>query len=63
MTINLHAINDFLKGDIGRVCGARVSREAPVDSEDRAVVTALQDIKAGMHGWFDDTPRGKSKGK
>lgn len=60
MTINLHAVNDFQKGDAGRVSGHRVTKVAGFDPQDRGGVTALQDIKAGMHGWFDDTPT-KSK--
>jgi hypothetical protein len=59
MAINLLAVNDFTRGDVGRVAGHRVSRVEHINPEDRAAVTALQDIKAGMHGWFDDTPKSK----
>jgi hypothetical protein len=55
MTRNLHARDDFSKGDIGYVRGHVVSKMtasvAPVGS---TPVTALQDVRAGTNGWFDD---------
>jgi hypothetical protein len=55
MTINLHAVHDFQKGETGRVTGHRVSKVPDIHPEDRAGVTALQDIKAGTPGWFEET--------
>lgn len=55
MTVNLHARDDFEKGDIGYAIGHRVSRATePTTPPGSNVVTALQDVKAGMNGWFDD---------
>ena len=55
MTVNLHARDDFEKGDIGYAIGHRVSRAAkPGTPHGSNVVTALQEVKAGMNGWFDD---------
>jgi hypothetical protein len=55
MTVNLHARDDFEKGDIGYAIGHRVSRATePRTPPGSTVVTALQDVKAGMNGWFDD---------
>jgi hypothetical protein len=57
MTINLHALTDFEKGDVGRVTGHRVTKVGhPVDHHPGAtddLVIALQDVKAGSHGWFE----------
>ncbi len=51
MTINLHAVTDFEKGDVGRVNGHRVTRvDQPALPE--GLVVALQDVKAGTNGWF-----------
>jgi rhodanese-related sulfurtransferase len=56
MIVNLHARDAFEKGDIGCATGHRVSRatesETPKGSN---LVTALQDVKAGMNGWFEDS--------
>jgi hypothetical protein len=55
MTVNLHARDDFKKGDVGYAKGHEVRRaigpEAPGVSN---VVAALQDVKAGTNGWFED---------
>jgi hypothetical protein len=55
MTRNLHAKDDFEKGDLGYVRGHLVSKatgsDAPAGS---TTVTALQDVRAGMNGWFED---------
>ncbi len=55
MTRNLHAKDDFEKGDIGYVRGPLVSKATgsavPAGSNP---VTALQDVRAGMNGWFED---------
>jgi len=52
MTINLQAVTDFEKGDVGRVTGHRVSK---VDQHALAegLVVALQDVIAGSNGWFE----------
>ena len=52
MTINLQAVTDFEKGDVGRVTGHRVTK---VDHTAIAagLVIALQDVKAGSNGWFE----------
>ena len=52
MTINLHAVTDFEKGDVGRVNGHKVSRVAQPALTDGLVV-ALQSVKAGTNGWFE----------
>jgi hypothetical protein len=52
MTINLHAVTDFEKGDVGRVNGHRVTRVEP-PAIDEGLVVALQDVKAGTNGWFE----------
>ena len=52
MTINLHAVSDFEKGDLGRVNGhtvIKVDHGAPADGS----VVALQSVKAGTNGWFE----------
>ena len=52
MTINLHAVSDFEKGDVGRVTGHTVTKTdhgAPTDG----FVVALQSVKAGSNGWFE----------
>ena len=52
MTINLQAVTDFEKGDVGRVNGHRVTKidhTALVEG----LVVALQDVRAGSHGWFE----------
>jgi hypothetical protein len=55
MTRNLHARDDFSKGDIGYVRGHVVSKAtASVEPVGSTPVTALQDVRAGTNGWFDD---------
>ena len=52
MTINLHAVTDFEKGDVGRVNGHKVSKtDQPAHTE--GLVVALQDVRAGSNGWFE----------
>ena len=52
MTINLQAVTDFEKGDVGRVTGHRVTRvDQPALAE--GLVVALQDVRAGSNGWFE----------
>jgi hypothetical protein len=55
MTRNLQAREDFKRGDVGCAMGHKVSRttepSAPFGS---FLVTALQDVKAGTSGWFED---------
>ena len=52
MTINLHAVTDFEKGDVGRVHGHKVSRvDQPALTD--GLVIALQSVKAGSNGWFE----------
>jgi len=54
ITVNLHARDDFNKGDTGYAAGHQVTRApgvgAPVGMRR---VTALQAVKAGMNGWFE----------
>ena len=52
MTINLHAMTDFEKGDVGRVTGHRVTRVVQ-STPTAGLVIALQDVKAGSNGWFE----------
>jgi hypothetical protein len=52
MTINLHAVTDFEKGDVGRVNGHTVVRVDQTALTDGLVV-ALQSVKAGSNGWFE----------
>ena len=52
MTVNLYAVTDFEKGDRGRVNGHNVVRVDQPAATDGLVV-ALQDVKAGSHGWFE----------
>lgn len=52
MTINLHAVTNFEKGDMGRVNGhsvIKVDQPALADG----LVVALQSVKAGTNGWFE----------
>jgi hypothetical protein len=52
MTINLHALTDFEKGDVGRVTGHRVTKvDLPAGTD--GLVLALQHVKAGSNGWFE----------
>jgi hypothetical protein len=54
MTVNLHARDDFDKGDIGHVIGHLVSQAtAPETLKGSNLATALQDVKAGTNGWFE----------
>ena len=59
MTLNLHAREDFEKGDLGRATGHNVRKPGGVEPSGSFLVTALQDVKAGMNGWFEDMPKGK----
>ena len=52
MTINLHAVSDFEKGDLGRVNGHTVVKADHGALADGFVV-ALQSVKAGTNGWFE----------
>jgi hypothetical protein len=55
MTRNLQAREDFEKGDVGRATGYQVSRATQAGTPTGScLVTALQDVKAGMNGWFED---------
>jgi hypothetical protein len=55
MTRNLQAQENFEKGDVGCATGHKVSKAkssgAPTGS---FLVTALQDVRAGTNGWFED---------
>ena len=53
--MNLHARDDFEKGDIGHVkIGHRVSRATEAETQKGSdLVTALQEVKAGTNGWFE----------
>jgi hypothetical protein len=54
MTVNLHARDNFDKGDIGHVTGHRVSKATePETQKGSDLVTALGDVKAGTNGWFE----------
>jgi hypothetical protein len=54
LTVNLHARDDFDKGDIGRVIGHRVSKATEAETRKGSnLVTALQEVKAGTNGWFE----------
>ena len=52
MTINLHAVSDFEKGDVGRVTGHTVTK-ADHGTLAEGFVVALQSVKAGTNGWFE----------
>jgi hypothetical protein len=55
LTVNLHARDDFAKGDIGYVTGHRVSKATqPETLKGSKLVIALQDVKAGTNGWFEN---------
>jgi hypothetical protein len=67
MTRNLHARQDFDKGDVGCATGHKVSRTIQPGTQTAAsLVTALQDVKAGTNGWFEDqrssSPRPRARG-
>src|SRR5260221_198611 len=54
LTVNLHARDDFEKGDLGYVTGHRVSKVTSAETRSGSnLVTALQDVKAGTDGWFE----------
>jgi hypothetical protein len=55
MTRNLQARDDFAKGDVGCATGHKVSRAPSSGAPSGSfLVTALQDVKAGTNGWFED---------
>jgi hypothetical protein len=55
MTRNLQAREDFEKGDVGCATGYQVSRATKSGTPTGSfLVTALQDVKAGTNGWFED---------
>ena len=54
MTRNLHARDDFQKGDLGYNWGHLVSKTPAAALITTRNVTALQDVKAGMNGWFEE---------
>jgi hypothetical protein len=55
VTRNLHARDDFKKGDIGCVTGHKVSRVTEATTATGGgLVIAAQDVKAGTNGWFED---------
>jgi hypothetical protein len=55
MTRNLQARDDFEKGDVGCATGHKVSKATPSGAPTGSfLVTALQDVKAGANGWFED---------
>jgi hypothetical protein len=55
MTRKLQAREDFEKGDVGCATGHKVSKATlPGRPLGSFFVTALQDIKAGTDGWFED---------
>ena len=55
MTRNLQAREDFTKGDVGFATGHKVSKTTqPGRPLGSFLVTALQDVKAGTDGWFED---------
>jgi hypothetical protein len=53
MTINLHAKTDFAKGDVGHVSGHEVRKAVSGQASGPSLVRALQDVRAGAHGWFE----------
>ena len=52
VTINLHALTDFERGDVGRVSGHRVTK-VHESARTEGLVVALQSVKAGSNGWFE----------
>jgi hypothetical protein len=55
MTRNLQARDDFEKGDVGCATGHQVIRTTgPGTPMGSFRVTALQRVKAGTNGWFED---------
>ena len=53
MTINLHAVSDFEKGDVGRVTTGHNVIKADHGALADGLVVALQNVKAGSNGWFE----------
>jgi len=53
MIKNLHAVGDFVKGDLGHVSGHRALKATGPDAKGGSLVIALQDVKAGTNGWFE----------
>jgi hypothetical protein len=54
MTINLHARDNFEKGDLGCAIGHRVTKVIGETATPGSVlVMALQEVKAGDNGWFE----------
>ena len=55
MTRNLQSQDDFEKGDVGCATGHKVIRTTgPGTPMGSFRVTALQHVKAGTNGWFED---------
>jgi hypothetical protein len=55
MTRNLQAQENFEKGDVGCATGHKVSRATGSGAPSGSfLVTALQDVRAGTNGWFED---------
>ena len=55
MTRNLQARDDFEKGDVGCATGHKVIKAKPSGAPTGSfLVTALQAVKAGTNGWFED---------
>ena len=55
LTVNLHARDDFAKGDIGYVTGHRVGQATGAETQKGSnLVAALQEVKAGTNGWIED---------
>jgi hypothetical protein len=52
MTVNLHAVNTFGKGDIGRISGHTAIKTDQRTAE-AGMVVALHEVKAGSNGWFE----------
>jgi hypothetical protein len=51
---NLHAFDNFKKGDKGSVKTHHVSRRDGHAAWGARPATALQDVDAGKNGWFED---------
>ena len=71
MTRKLQAQEDFEKGDVGCATGHKVSKTTqPGRQLGSFLVTALQDVKSGAYGWFEDqrsqeasAPKARAVGK
>ena len=57
MTKNLQAVNDFQKGDLGPSLWPSGQQGEGGTPQGESLVRALQDVKAGKPGWFDDRPK------